>query len=172
MFRKMALPAAVFFMSTLVLSAQTDAPKYGHLNLGNLMAQLPQTKVAEDSLGVFMTQLSAKDSVMTKAFETAYLQLQKEYNEGSLTPVMLQQRQAQLEKQRQEIQEFEAKAQKDIEARRAQLLQPIYSKVEEAIKAVAQENGYLMIFDISTGAMLFAAETIDVMPLVKKKLGI
>ncbi|MBC7774905.1 MAG: OmpH family outer membrane protein, partial [Phycisphaerae bacterium] len=39
-------------------------------------------------------------------------------------------------------------------------------------KAVAKENGYAMVFDTSTGAMLFASDSDDLTELVKKKLGL
>mgnify|MGYP001230598926 CR=1 FL=1 len=172
MFRKTSFLLAAFLCGTLAISAQTDPPKYGHMNLGNLLDGMPETKAAEDSLKLFAAQLAVKDSAMTKAFEEAFLQLRKQYEARELTAVQVQQRQGELEKQRQEIQAYEEKAQKDLEAKRGTLLQPILTKIDDAIKAVAKENGFLMIFDISTGSMLFASETIDVTPLVKKKLGI
>ena len=172
MFRKTSFLLAALLCGTLAISAQTDPPKYGHMNLGNLLDGMPETKVAEDSLKIFAAQLAQKDSTMTKAFEEAFIQFRKQYDARELTGVQIQQRQTELEKQRQEIQAFEQKAQQDLEAKRGTLLQPILTKIDDAIKAVAKENGFLMIFDISTGSMLFASETIDVTPLVKKKLGI
>ncbi len=142
------------------------------MNLGNLLDGLPETAKAEATLRVFADSLNQKDSVMTMAFQEAYLLLKKEYDEGGLTPIQVQERQAALEKQRQEIQKYEEEAQAMLESRRGELLDPILTRVNEAIKAVAKENGFLMIFDVSSGSMLFAAETIDVTPLVKTKLGI
>lgn len=47
------------------------------------------------------------------------------------------------------------------------------TKATNAIKEVAKENGFTYIFDMSSGAILFASETSeDILPLVKKKLGI
>lgn len=172
MLRKTSFFLAALLCGALSVSAQDDPPKYGHMNLGNLLDGMPETKVAEDSLKIFAAQLAQKDSVMTKAFEAAFLQFRKQYDARELTGVQIQQRQTELEKQRQDIQAFEQKAQQDLEAKRGLLLQPILAKIDDALKAVAKENGFLMIFDISTGSMLFASETIDVTPLVKKKLGI
>ncbi|HNE30253.1 MAG TPA: OmpH family outer membrane protein, partial [Saprospiraceae bacterium] len=76
-----------------------------------------------------------------------------------------------LQKQQAYIQKFEEDAQQKVAAKRDELLQPILDKIDAAVKAVAKENGYLMIFDTSSGAMLFAADTEDVTELVKKKLG-
>lgn len=142
------------------------------MNLGNLLDELPETAKAEAALRVFADSLNQKDSVMTMAFQEAYLQLKKEYDDGGLTQVQVQERQIALEKQRQEIQKYEEEAQALLESKRGELLSPILSRIDDAIKAVAKENGFLMIFDVSSGSMLFAAETIDVTSLVKTKLGI
>lgn len=58
-----------------------------------------------------------------------------------------------------------------VTAKREELLKPILTKVDDAIKAVAKESGYAMIFDTSTGAMLFAADTDDVTALMKRNWG-
>lgn len=163
---------AAFFLSAATLSAQSTTPKYGHLNLGNLLEEMPDTKLANDSLKVFADKLSTKDDSLTKSFQEAYVQLEKEYNAGTLTAVQVQTRQAELQKQQEFIQKFEQDAQKELSAKREKLLSPILTRVEGAVKAVATENGYLMIFDTSSGAMLFASDTDDVTKLVKAKLGI
>ncbi|TNE57601.1 MAG: OmpH family outer membrane protein [Bacteroidetes bacterium] len=169
--RKIIFLLAALGLSMAALQAQSDSLKYGHMNLGNLLDEMPETAGAEAQLKVFADSLNRIDSVMTMTFQQAYIQLKKEYDEGGLTQIQVQQRQVELEKQRQEIQTFEEKAQASLETHRGELLSPILKKVDTAIKEVAKENGFSMIFDVSSGAMLFASETIDVTPMVKKKLG-
>ena len=42
-----------------------------------------------------------------------------------------------------------------------------------AIKEVGKENGFTYVFDLSAGGILyFADNTEDILPLVKKKLGL
>jgi outer membrane protein len=153
------------------LSAQTQ-PKYGHMNLGNLLELLPDTKKANDAMKVYTDSLGAKDEAMTKAFQEAYASLEKDYNSGILTPVQAQTRQAELKTQQEAIQKFEQDAQQLASVKREALLTPILQKVEAAVKDVAKEKGYLMIFDTSSGVTLFAAEGDDVTALVKAKLGL
>ncbi len=172
MFRKTPLCLLLALLIGITAASAQAQPKYGHMNLGNLLESMPETKKANEMLKVFADSLSAKDEAMTKAFQEAYAQLEKEYNAGQLTPVQAQQRQAELQKQQEDIQKFEQEAQQSVAAKREELLKPILTKVEDAVKAVAKENGYLMIFDTSSGAMLFANETDDVVALVKKKLGL
>ncbi|MFN0015982.1 MAG: OmpH family outer membrane protein [Saprospiraceae bacterium] len=172
MFRKTSLVFTLIalFIATS-LSAQT-APKYGHMNLGNLLEQMPDTKTAEETLKVFADKLAAKDDSLTKAFQAAYTALETEYKGGGLTPVQAQKRQEELQKQQEFIQKFEQEAQQAVADKRTDLLKPILTKINDAVKAVAKEVGYSMVFDTSSGVMLFAAETEDVTALVKKKLGI
>lgn len=172
MFRKTSLVftlIALFVATTL--SAQT-APKYGHMNLGNLLEEMPETKKANDDLKAFTDKLTAKDDSLTKAFQAAYTQLEADYKSGTTPPVQLQKRQEDLQKQQEFIQKFEQEAQQMVAAKRDELLRPILDKINDAVKAIAKETGYAMIFDTSSGVMLFAAETEDVTALVKKKLGI
>lgn len=172
MFRKTSLVftlIALFIATTL--PAQT-APKYGHMNLGNLLQEMPDTKKAEETLKVFADKLSAKDDSLTRAFQAAYTALETEYKGGGLTPVQAQKRQEELQKQQEFIQKFEQDAQQSVATQRDELLKPILAKITDAVKAVAKEAGYAMIFDTSSGVMLFAAETEDVTALVKKKLGL
>ncbi|MDX1910341.1 MAG: OmpH family outer membrane protein [Saprospiraceae bacterium] len=142
------------------------------MNLGNLLELLPDTKKANDELKVFTEQLAAKDDSMARALQTAAETLQKEYDAGNLTPVQAQQRQAELQKQQEVLQKFEQEANQLVTNKRETLLTPILTKVNDAIKAVAVENGYAMIFDTSSGTMLFASDSDDVTALVKKKLGL
>lgn len=171
MFRKALFP---FLTALLVVVTSTSAqtqPKYGHMNLGNLLEAMPETQKANASLKVFADSLSAIDEKLTKAFQEAYAKLEQDYNSRTLTPIQTEQRQAELQKQQEEIQKFEQQAQQAVAAKREELLKPILAKVNDAVKAVATESGYLMIFDTSSGAMLFASETDDVTAPVKKKLG-
>ena len=154
----------------MAASAQT-ALKYGHMNLGNLLEGMPETKSANDNLKLFADSLQAVDKKMTDAFQEVYSKLEQEYNAGLLTPVQAQQRQAELQKQQEDIQKFEQQAQQSVAAKREELLRPILTRVEDAVKAVATENNYAMIFDTSSGAFLFVNEADDVSALVKKKLG-
>lgn len=170
MFKKAPFLLFALLLSA-TLSAQT-APKYGHMNLGNLLELLPDTKKANDELKVFADKLGAKDDSLGRALQAAAELLQKEYDAGVLTPLQAQTRQAELQKQQEALQKFEQEANQMVTAKREELLKPILTKVDEAIKAVAKEGGYSMIFDTSTGAMLFATETEDVTALVSKKLGL
>nr|HMU05608.1 OmpH family outer membrane protein [Saprospiraceae bacterium] len=66
----------------------------------------------------------------------------------------------------------EQSSQQKIYEKSEELLKPIQDKVNQAIKDVAAENGFLYIFDSSQGLVLYADPTADASKLVKAKLGI
>ena len=54
------------------------------------------------------------------------------------------------------------------------MTEPIYKKIDDAIKAVGQEGGYVYIFDLNRTDIPFVNESLstDVTPIVKGKLGL
>jgi outer membrane protein len=70
------------------------------------------------------------------------------------------------------IQAFQQSADQDLGAKQAQLFNPLIEKVKNAISTVGKANGYTYIFDIGTGALVYYEMGDNVLPLVKKELGI
>ena len=72
---------------------------------------------------------------------------------------------------------FDNKEKIEIEKEKARqtqndLMQPVMEKALNAIKEVGKENGFTYIFDMNAGILYAAENSQDVLPLVKKKLGL
>ena len=61
-----------------------------------------------------------------------------------------------------------------MQKKQAELLAPIETKINEAITKVGDENGFIYIFDVTNpGTFAYmSSKSINVLPLVKVKLGI
>ena len=70
------------------------------------------------------------------------------------------------------IMEYQQSAQKQLQDRNEELFKPIVDRAKAAIAEVAKENGYSYIFDSAVGALLYQEDSDDILPLVKKKLGL
>jgi len=72
------------------------------------------------------------------------------------------------------IQTFTAESQSDYQKRQQELFQPVLQKAQKAIQEVGKENGLLYILDSAQGLLLYLPEdeSFNILPLVKKKLGI
>lgn len=163
---QLALVAVMVFAASVTVSAQ----KYGYVNAAEILSALPEMKAADSNLEGLQKQLQKKGQQMVQTFEADYMALQKQVQEGGLSPKQQQEESAKLEARQQEIAKFEQQMVADLQEKRAQLLEPIYKSVNDAIEAVAKENGYQFIFDQQT--LLYGEESADVSSQVKSKLGL
>ena len=109
---------------------------------------------------------------MVKKFETNYQALAKEAQEGVLSQVQMQKKEAELAEEQQKIQAFEVEVQNKILKTREELYSPILDEVKVILESIGKEQGYTMIFDSSGGTILHANDSENVMSQVKSKLGI
>lgn len=161
-----------FVMAGSALYAQSNL-KLGHINSQDLFAAMPETDSAQKKLEKVAKQyeetLEQLQVEFNKKYEE-YLRLSKEPNTGEL---ILRTKEDELQTLQQRIQSFQEEAQNEIARKRTELFKPVQDKALKAVNDVARENGFTYIFDMAGGLVVFAAEnTIDILPLVKKKLGL
>ncbi|SEQ77197.1 OmpH family outer membrane protein [Neolewinella agarilytica] len=149
----------------------SHAQKFGHVNFGNLLSEMPEVKASETELEAFNQQLIKQGEKMVEDLKAAVAKA--EANSLNTTPKELEQIKQRLQQDQAAIQQFEREMVVKIEQKRQELLGPIIKKAREAIDAVAKENGYQMVFDSSLfNSLLFTEDSSDMMELVKAKLGI
>jgi outer membrane protein len=155
-----------------VFTAEAQTLKFGHINSDELIQALPEY----DSANVKLENLSKE---LTNNLELMSVELNNKseaYTKESknLTDLVRQTKEQELVDLQRRIQEFQTNAQSQFQNKQIELLQPIYAKVDKALKDLGKENGFVYIFDISKGGLVFYDETksTDVMPLAKAKLGL
>ncbi|MCB0569443.1 MAG: OmpH family outer membrane protein [Phaeodactylibacter sp.] len=163
-----------FLLAFLVWGlVSVSAQKYGHLNFGLLVSSLPETSAADSEMSAYQKQLTAKGEDMAKSWQEKAKAFGEKVQSGAIAPVEQAKQQGALEDERNKILQYQDEVSQKMEQKRQELLKPIIDRAEAAIKEVAQENGYVMIFDTSVfNSILFAKDGDDVLPLVKAKLGI
>jgi outer membrane protein len=160
---------AVFLLGASMMNAQEL--KFGHIDSRELLLSMPESdsaqakmqKLSED----YQQQLEEMNVELNKKYDN-YLQ-----NRDTYTELIRQTKEADIQEMQQRIGNFEQMAQQDLQAQQQQVMQPILEKANNAVKAVAQENGFIYIFDTGSGNPVYWSEkSIDILPLVKTKLGI
>jgi outer membrane protein len=159
---------ALIFMGSMAIAQQ----KYGHLNTGNILESMPAVAKADSVLVIFQRDLQAKEDDMISKFEEEYMDFVKKANAGELPKVAIERKQNEFQQKEQEIIEYQKEAQRQITAKRKELLDPLLRNLQETVDKIAKANNYSYIFDISSGAFLFAKESEDIEPLVRTALGI
>ncbi len=168
----MNLKAIAFLLVSTLFASAASAQKLGHVNMDELIQLYPETTAAKDSLTRYATRLEADFSEMRAEYESKVQSFQQ--NEPNMTNLNKESKMRELQEMQVRIQEFEVKANQDLQLKQTELLKPIVEKVQEAVKAVSVEGKFTYIFDSSAskGTLVATEGGIDVMPLVKKKLGI
>jgi len=168
MIKTIKLSALIMLCSVLALNAQTL--KFGHINSTELLAMMPETKMADSTLQTFGRSLENQLKTMTNEYQSKISDYRA--NEATMAEPVKQAKAQEIGDLEQRIQEFQDSAQQSIQKKKEELYTPIVKKAEDAIKDVAKDKKYSYIFDTSVGVVLFAQESDNVMPAVKAKLGL
>ena len=167
--RLIGIAALSLFMA---LPGQSQSFKFGHINSDELIQALPEFDSATKKLEKFRQELVNQIELMTVELNNKNDAYTKESK--NLTDIVKQTKEQELIDLNRRIQDFQQKASEDLQNKQVELFQPIYQKVDKAIKDVGKENGFLYVFDIAKGSLLYFDETksTNIMPLAKTKLGL
>ena len=144
--------------------------KLGHINSNELMQIMPGRDSAQTALQKEVEDLQAEMEAMKKEYETRVNEYMAKRDQ--LSELIRKTKESDLQAMGARIEEFQQNAQKLLEERQETLLKPIIDRAKKAIEEVGKENGYTYIFDAGVGAVLYSQDSDDIMPLVKKKLGL
>ena len=159
----------MILMLALVLPMIASAQKIGHVSSQEIMAVMPETKkMAEklDSLqGVYETQLAN----MQEEFNKKLTEFQQQ--QATMTAGVREFRQQELAEMEQRTQMFYQTVQKELQAKQVEYLQPVQTKLLEAINKVGAAQGCTYVMD-KAGMLYIAPDALDLTPAVKAELGI
>jgi outer membrane protein len=140
--------------------------KTGYIKVDDMVSLMPELKKIDTLLAVF------QNDSLPRTYNYLLSQYQRYdsiANDSTRSPVVVRQDAA---KQRtgflEELQNWQTSAQQMFEAKQNSLLQPVYTKVMNAINDVAKEKGYSYIY--SREALLVAPPADDILPMVAEKL--
>ena len=158
---------SIICMLTLSSIAQN---KFGYIDSQELLILMPERKTAETEVAAFAKSLETQLGSMTAEYQQSVQEYQT--NESTYTDLVKQDKIAEITGLEERIQAFQKNAQQSLQTKEQELLEPILTKARQAIQDVATEGNYTYIFDKSSGTILFAKESENVLLLVKKKLGL
>jgi outer membrane protein len=156
-------------VSALQVSAQ-KTQKLGHINFAQLYEMMPGQDSIKTAFTAYQEQLQSAFQAMQTEYETKLTDYQN--NQATLSNIIKQTKEKEILDLQKRIQDFQQTAQEDLQAKEAELTAPVIEKARAAVKEVAKESGYTFIFNSTEGLLLYTEPADDIMPLVKKKLGL
>jgi outer membrane protein len=155
----------------IITASGVSAQKFAHINSQELLAAMPES----DSAQAMIEKLAAN---YESQLEEMQVELNKKYddylnNRDSYTDLIRQTKESEISDLQSRIQQLETIATQELQTKRTELLRPILDKANGAIKNVAETNNFIYVFDISQGnPIYYSDQSIDILPLVKVKLGL
>ena len=159
----------ILCISLLTVGAFAQKAKFGHVNSNAVFTLMPEKQTASKAVEDYAMTLETQLQSLHKELELKYNDYMEK--QETMSPSIKQMKEEEIVNLQQRIQAFQTRAQEDMQAKEMELLEPIYTKIQDAIKAVGEENSFIFIFDEST-LLYHSSESVDVTTMVKTKLGI
>ena len=165
-------------VAVLALTASTAfGQKFGRVDLAAIVPNMPEYQEAVTNLEAYGKDLQDQLEQIMVEFNTLYTNYEK--NAATMTDSVRQLKERELGELQQRYQDFQQIAQQDMQRKEAEVMNPIYTKADEAVKKVAAAGGYVAIFNTagdqpsSAGLAYFDPSLLkDITSDVKKELGI
>ena len=168
---KKVLILIVLLVAAGVSQVNAQALKFGHIDIQQLIQVMPERQKALSELEKFGNELEDMLGTMQDELQKMY----QEYTEkaDSMSELVRQAKAEDIQIKNQRIETYRQQADQQYQTKSQSLMKPIMEKADSAIAEVAKEQGLIYVFDISSKVVLYQSpQSVDILPLVKKKMGI
>jgi len=145
------------------------AGKIGYISLQELIPSMPEYKKADTALNDYQNALGQNFEDMKREYYEKDSVLQSK-DTLKLTKAQLEIKRREISDLLVKLQGYQQQSQQLYQQKQQELIAPIQKKAVDAVNAVAKENGYAYV--LTKEALLVSPPAEDILPLVKKKLGI
>lgn len=165
----------ILFVALLLLAGTTSMAqqlKLAYINSNEIVSLMPEIKTVQEQMQTFEKELN--DTYQGMQTELTNKATEYKKNAETWPDAVKAQKEKELNGISENIQTFNAAAEQDMQKKYSELMQPVLTKVQDAINAIGKENSITYILDTKNGTILYIdeASAINAAPLVKAKLGL
>ena len=166
MMKRMILAVGILSMA-FALHAQ----KFGHVTSELLLQSMPEYDSAQ-------TKLQELQQHYELEIERIQVEINKKIeefnqNETTMSDLIKEAKASEVQELQMRLTNYSQTAQQDLQQQSMIVIQPVMDKARSAIDEVAKEHGLIYVFDLSQGNPIYTSEeSLDMVPLVKAKLGV
>jgi len=165
-FLKLTLAAALL----LACNSNAFAQKFGYIKSEELVTMMPEHAEAQKQFSEFQAELISQLDNIRVEFNTKAEELQA--NEATYSEAMKQAKNRELSEIEQRYMQRQESISSELDQMQNTLMAPIIDKALKAIDDVGKAEGFTFIFDRDNMLYVNTSTVIDIMPIVKQKLGI
>lgn len=143
------LASLTFLVFFFISSSAFGQLKIGYLNAQEVLNQMPERPQVEEQLNSFIQERRQELEQRTTEFQDSVGEFQQ--NQENMSDSEIREEEQRLAQMEAEIGEFQQGLQQQIQQRRSRLLEPLYTKMNEAISTVAEQNDLDFVINEATG---------------------
>ncbi|WP_461532089.1 OmpH/Skp family outer membrane protein [Sinomicrobium sp.] len=161
--------AIAFVLAVGTVSFANAQSKVAHINVQQLMEDMPEMKAARAELEKLEKQYSADLQSSGQELQNKIKLYESEA--ASKTEDENQKRAEEVQGMQNNIMQARQAAEQELQKKQMELIQPILEKAQAAIQKVGKAQGFQYVLDASPGSGILLADGKDIMADVKKELG-
>lgn len=163
--------AMALSMGTIGISwAQAEDSQTAHIASQELIEMMPAFITASNEMEQLRASYATQVENMMKEYKVKVEKYQAESQ--TKTNEENQTRALELQEMKAKIMDYQQKSYEQMQQKKRELMKPVYEKARAAIQKVARAKGYEYVLDSTTGTGVLLADGYNLMPDVKKELGI
>ncbi|MDR3287574.1 MAG: OmpH family outer membrane protein [Prevotellaceae bacterium] len=144
--------------------------KFAHINRGELIQLMPDYKTAGEKLDAYGKELNSNLEEMQVENNKKIEDFQKNSETWSAEKKEVKSQEIVTIQQR--LREQQTVAEEQFNRKQEELIMPVIKKATDAINKVAKAGGYIYVFEASTVNYVDETQSTNLLPAVKKELGI
>lgn len=156
----------------LVAPMSLFAQKFAHFKSMDIIPVMPEYAKAQTDIQALQKQYEDEIKRASDEFSKKFAEYQQE--QKTLPQNIQERRQKELQEMQEKGIQFQQEAQQQLQKAYTDMMDPIYKKLEDAVKAIGAAGGYTYVFDLNRTDIPYIDENVskDVTNDIKTKLGI
>lgn len=162
----------IAFLLLLIAPMSVFAQKFAHFRSMDIIPVMPEYAKAQTDIQALSKQYEDEIKRSAEEFNKKYAEYQQE--QQNLPQNIQERRQKELQEMMEKGNQFQQEAQQQLDKSYREMMEPIYKKLEDAVKAIGAAGGYTYVFDLNRTDIPYIDENAskDVTNDIKTKLGI
>ncbi len=161
----------ILLVAVLALgSTSLFAQKFGRIDMNDVIQSMPEMKDVQTKFEQTQKDYEEQLEVMQVELNNKINDFQKV--QATLSDTQKQLKQRDIQELNERMQQFLQTAQQELEKAQVDLMAPLQTKADEAVKKVSKAESLVVVFQVGTMVYLDEAQTVDITAKVKTELGI
>ncbi len=162
----------IAFLLLLIAPVSVFAQKFAYFRSMDVAVVMPEYAKAQTDIQAMQKTYEDEIKRTSDEFNKKFAEFQEE--QKNLPQNILERRQKELQDLQEKGMQFQQDAQQQLQKAYTDMMDPIYKKLEDAMKEVGKAGGYTFVFDLNRTDIPYIneAEVKDITNDIKTKLGI